>query len=190
MEAIRCLAFYKPFEVLSQFTDTQGRKTLKDFISFKGIYPAGRLDYRSEGLLLLSNDGELLHLLTDPRHEHPKTYLVQVEGLIDSHAVNRLNQQIVVPGLQTKLIQAEMIPAPEVPPRHIRDYHPTSWLRLVLREGKKHQVRRMTAAVGFPTLRLIRQAIGPVSLGALMPGQHRWLRDSEIEQLKSSRIQA
>jgi 23S rRNA pseudouridine2457 synthase len=188
MGELRCLAFYKPFEVLCQFTDSQGRRTLKDFIPIAGIYPAGRLDYRSEGLLLLSDDGDLLHRLTDPDFEHPKTYLVQLEGVIDEQAVHRLNREIVLPGLQTKLIQAEAISQPDVPPRPVRAYHPSSWLRIVLKEGKKHQVRRMTAAVGYPTLRLIRVAIGPITLGGLKPGDYRWLGKDEIARLKSIRI--
>jgi pseudouridine synthase len=188
MGSTRCLAFYKPFEVLSQFTDAHGRQTLKDFIPFSGIYAAGRLDYRSEGLLLLSNDGELLHRLTDPQHEHTKTYYAQLEGLIDERALERLTREIVLPGLQTRLVQAELVSEPEVPPRPVRAYHPTSWIRLTLKEGKKHQIRRMTAAVGYPTLRLIRVAIGTISLETLSPAQYRWLGKDEIDELKSIRI--
>jgi 23S rRNA pseudouridine2457 synthase len=182
----RYLAFYKPFEVLSQFTDTAGRQTLKDFIDVPGVYAAGRLDYRSEGLLLLSDDGGLIHRLTDPRYDHPKTYLAQVEGRVSEQAISRLHSEIVLPGIQTKLPQVTTVDDPQLPPRGqpVRDYHPTSWLKIVLHEGKKHQVRRMTAAVGFPTLRLVRTAIGKISLGDLKPGEWRGLTRKEIRDLK------
>jgi 23S rRNA pseudouridine2457 synthase len=182
----RYLAFYKPFEVLSQFTDRQGRRTLKDYIHVSGVYAAGRLDYRSEGLLLLSDDGALIHRLTSPRYEHPKTYLAQVEGLVSETAIRRLNEEIVLPGLQTKTAHARIIPDPHLPPRTtpVRDYHPTTWLEIVLPEGKKHQVRRMTAAVGYPTLRLVRIAIGSLRLGQLNPGEWRHLTPNELRNLK------
>lgn len=180
------LKFYKPFEVLSKFTDAQGRPTLKDYIQIPGIYAAGRLDYRSEGLLLLTDDGPLIHRLTSPRYEHPKTYLAQVEGLITPEAIYKFNQEILLPGLQTRLALAEPIPAPAIPARTkpVRDYHPTSWLKITLHEGKKHQARRMTAAVGFPTLRLVRIAIGSLLLGDLKPGESRRLTRSEIQTIK------
>jgi len=141
------IAFFKPYEVLCQFTDLEGRKTLKDFIDLPGIYSAGRLDYRSEGLLILSNDGTLIHRLTDPIYEHPKTYYVQVEGIVTPEAVSTLMNSIVLPDLQGKLAYAEIIPEPNLPARSkaVRLYHPTTWLKIILREGKKHQVRRMTA---------------------------------------------
>jgi 23S rRNA pseudouridine2457 synthase len=183
----RYLAFYKPFEVLSQFTDSSGRQTLKDDIDVPGVYSAGRLDYRSEGLLLLSDDGGLIHRLTDPRYDHPKTYLAQVEGLLSEEAVSRLRSEIVLPGIQTKLPQVTAVTDPQLPPRGqpVRDYHPTSWLKIVLYEGKKHQVRRMTAATGFPTLRLVRITIGNIRLGDLQPGKWRDLTRKEIRELKS-----
>lgn len=182
----RYLAFYKPFEVLSQFTDSAGRATLKDFVNVPGVYSAGRLDYRSEGLLLLSDDGGLIHRLTDPHYDHPKTYLAQVEGLVNEQAVARLGSEIVLPGIQTKLPQVTAVCDPQLPPRSqpVRDYHPTSWLKIVLYEGKKHQVRRMTAAVGFPTLRLVRVAIGKIGLGSLQPGEWRDLTRKEVQDLK------
>ena len=182
----RYLAFYKPFEVLSQFTDSAGRATLKDFVNVPGVYSAGRLDYRSEGLLLLSDAGGLIHRLTDPHYDHPKTYLAQVEGLVNEQAVARLGSEIVLPGIQTKLPQVTAVSDPQLPPRSqpVRDYHPTSWLKIVLYEGKKHQVRRMTAAVGFPTLRLVRVAIGKIGLGSLQPGEWRDLTRKEIQDLK------
>ena len=174
----RYLAFFKPFEVLSQFTDSQGRKTLKDFLPVAGVYAAGRLDYRSEGLLLLSDDGLLIHRLTDPRFDHEKTYLAQVEGIASPQDLHSMQTQILLPGLQTKTAEVMLVPEPDLPPRPtpVRDYHPTSWLHINLREGKKHQVRRMTAAVGLPTLRLVRVAIGPIRLEGLQPGEWRDLQ--------------
>jgi 23S rRNA pseudouridine2457 synthase len=182
----RYLAFFKPFEVLSQFTDPQGRKTLKDYIPVTGVYAAGRLDYRSEGLLLLSDDGLLIHRLTDPRFDHEKSYLAQVEGIASPEALHALQARILLPGLQTKIAEVKLVPEPDLPPRPtpVRDYHPTSWLLITLREGKKHQVRRMTAAVGLPTLRLIRVAIGPIRLEGLQPGGWRDLRVEEVRALE------
>jgi len=179
------LAFYKPYEVLSQFTDAEGRATLKDFITIPGIYAAGRLDYRSEGLLILSDDGAFIHHLSDPRYDHLKSYMVQVEGVATSQAVQALNDKIILPGLQRYPARAELIAEPDLPPRSkpVRDYHPTSWIRITLREGKKHQVRRMTAALGYPTLRLVRVAIGPVSLAGLEPGQWRRLTEAERQEM-------
>jgi 23S rRNA pseudouridine2457 synthase len=183
----RILAFNKPYEVLSQFTDPAGRQTLQAFIGVKGVYPAGRLDYRSEGLLLLADDGELIHRLTDPRFEHFKTYLAQVEGEITQEAIQRMRSEILLPGLQTRLPEVQAVAPPDIPPRPVpvRDYHPTSWLHIRLTEGKKHQVRRMTAAAGFPTLRLVRVAIGPIELGGLLPGVWRELSQGEIQALRS-----
>lgn len=184
---MRYLKFFKPFEVLSQFTDSAGRPTLKIYVPIPKIYPIGRLDYRSEGLLLLTNDGLLIQHLADPRFDHPKTYLVQVEGMITTEAVQAMNEEILLPGLQTRLAQAQIIPEPVLPPRPVRNYHPTSWIKVTLREGKKHQVRRMTAAVGFPTLRLVRIAIGPVSVGDLQPGEWRLLTPQELKSVKTLR---
>jgi pseudouridine synthase len=182
------LKFFKPDEVLCQFTDSGGRRTLKDFVQVPGVYAAGRLDYRSEGLLLLSDDGAMIQRLTDPRFEHPKTYLVQVEGELTTQALVALQTQIVVPGVQTRLASAEQIEPPDIPLRErpVRAYHPTSWLKIVLYEGKKHQVRRMTAAVGFPTLRLIRTAIGNISLSDLKPGEWRMLNAAELKSLRKT----
>jgi 23S rRNA pseudouridine2457 synthase len=186
------LAFYKPFEVLSQFTDVIGRRTLSDFIFLPDIYPAGRLDYRSEGLLIITDDGEMIKLLTSPRFAHDKTYYVQVEGEIDSTAIDQLCNSIVLPGIQTRPVTAEIIGDPGLPPRPVpvRGYHPTSWVRITLSEGKKHQVRRMTAAVGFPTLRLVRVSIGPVLLGNLLPGQWRYLKHYEIQGIFSFKVKS
>lgn len=186
---VTVLAFFKPFEVLSQFTDSSGRPTLKDYIHIPGIYSAGRLDFRSEGLLLLTDNGSILHRLTDPLYEHEKTYLAQVEGEATHEAILRLSTQIVLPGFQTRLpARVEIVPPPDLParPQPVRSYHPTSWLKIILKEGKKHQVRRMTAAVGFPTLRLVRIAIGDIKLGDLKPGEWRFLNRNEVQKLGQS----
>jgi 23S rRNA pseudouridine2457 synthase len=180
------LAFYKPLEVLCQFTDRENRATLADYIPISGVYAVGRLDYLSEGLLLLSDDGPLNHRLTTPDYHHTKIYLVQVEGQAGPEAIERLNGQIVVPSIQTGLPQVRLIPPPDLPARAVRAYHPTSWLEVRLEEGKKHQVRRMTAAVGLPTLRLVRVAIGPLELGSLQPGQWRRLESQEIRALRTT----
>jgi 23S rRNA pseudouridine2457 synthase len=180
------LAFYKPYEVLSQFTDSKGRTTLKEFIPFPSIYAAGRLDYRSEGLLLLSDDGPLIHRLTDPRYDHPKIYLAQVEGVITSKDLEPLRQEILLPEIQSKPVMAEIIPEPNLPERSkpVRKYHPTSWLKITLSEGKKHEVRRLTAAIGYPTLRLVRIAIANITLNNLNPGEWRNLVPKEIQILR------
>ncbi len=182
----RYLAFFKPYEVLSQFTDEAGRATLKEYVHLPGIYAAGRLDYRSEGLLLLSDDGELIHRLTDPRYGHQKTYLAQVEGVVEPQALAPLREGILIGDLQARPAQVEVVPDPGLPPRSrpVRAYHPTTWLRIVLSEGKKHQVRRMTAAVGYPTLRLVRVKIGAIELGDLQPGQWRELQPRELQALR------
>jgi 23S rRNA pseudouridine2457 synthase len=179
-------AFYKPDQVLCQFTDQGGRLTLRDFFPVTGVYSAGRLDFNSEGLLLLTDDGTLIHRLTYPRFEHQKTYLAQVEGILSQESLQRLNQEILLPGLQTRLARARLIPVPDLPerPRPVRNYHPTTWIEIALSEGKKHQVRRMTAAVGFPTLRLVRVALGSLKLGRLKPGEWRRLAPDEIAALQ------
>lgn len=179
------LVFNKPFNVLSSFTDPEGRATLADYVSVPGVYAAGRLDYDSEGLLLLTGDGALIHRLTDPRHEHPKTYFVQVEGLVTEQAAEALRRGVLLRGRRTRPAEAEIIADPGLPPRPapVRAYHPTSWLKVVLREGRKRQLRRMTAAVGFPTLRLVRWAIGPLTLEGLAPGQWRELTREELAKI-------
>ena len=180
------LKFYKPYDVLCQFSDPIGRNTLKDYISIPDIYSVGRLDYRSEGLLLLTNDGKLSHYLTDPQYQHKKTYLAQVEGIATNNDIQALQTTLVLPQLQTQLARAKIIPDPMLPPRSkpVRDYHPTTWLEIEIGEGKKHQVRRMTAAIGFPTLRLVRVAIGTLQLEQLEPGEWRYLKKDEIASLK------
>jgi 23S rRNA pseudouridine2457 synthase len=185
-----CIAFYKPFEVLCQFTDKIGRNTLKNYIPIKYIYPAGRLDYHSEGLLILTNDGLLIQRLTNPRFDHPKTYFVQVEGTIAPSYIEILQKSILLPTLQTKPVQAKIIAEPDLPQRSkpVRNYHPTSWLQITLKEGKKHQIRRLTAALGFPTLRLVRVTIGDLNLTPLNPGEWRYLTQEEVSNLYHPRL--
>lgn len=180
----RYIVFHKPYGVLSQFTDKEGRPTLAAYIPVPDVYPAGRLDMDSEGLLLLSDDPRILHRVTDPRWKLPKTYLVQVEGIPTEEALQQLREGVVLKGRRTLPAEVELLPEPPpVPPRRVRSYHPTAWLRIVLREGRKRQVRRMTAAVGYPTLRLIRVAIGPIQLGDLPPGAWRDLSEEERRAL-------
>lgn len=187
-ETYRYILFYKPYGVLTAFTDPEGRPTLKDWISVPDVYPAGRLDMDSEGLLFLSNDGDLMHRITDPRYQHPKTYLVQVEGIVSGEALAKLRRGVEVKGRKTQRCQVMVIPEPDLPPRAkpVTPHGPTTWLRMVLTEGKKRQVRHMTAAVGHPTLRLVRVAIGPLSLEGLAPGEWRDLTPQELALLKRS----
>ncbi len=182
---MKVIAFYKPYGVLTAFLDAEGRPTLKDYIPIPEIYPAGRLDLDSEGLLILSDDGRLIHALTDPRHRIPKTYLVQVEGKLTPEALAALQRGVVVKGRKTRRCDALLIPEPNLPPRSkpITPHAETSWLRLVLQEGRKRQIRHMTAAVGFPTLRLVRVAIGPITLEGLQPGEWRELGSEEVRRL-------
>ncbi|MCP8689203.1 pseudouridine synthase [Marinobacterium sedimentorum] len=171
------ILFNKPFQVLTQFTDDQGRKTLADFIRQKDVYAAGRLDYDSEGLLLLTDDGALQHQLSHPRHKMEKTYLAQVEGDVSEAALAALRRGVELKDGMTAPARAVRVEDPKLwprnPPIRQRAEIPTSWIELRITEGKNRQVRRMTAAVGFPTLRLIRTAIGRWSLDDLKPGQHR-----------------
>lgn len=171
------LLFNKPYNVLSQFTDDGGRPTLAAFIDIPGIYPAGRLDYDSEGLLLLTDDGRLQARVAHPRHKLPKTYWVQVEGLIDEAALRKLRNGVDLKDGRTLPAQARALAPPDLwprdPPIRVRKSVPDSWLELTIREGRNRQVRRMTAAVGFPTLRLVRVKIGDWKLGDLLPGESR-----------------
>jgi 23S rRNA pseudouridine2457 synthase len=174
------IALNKPYGVLCQFTDGQGRRTLADFVRQKDVYAAGRLDRDSEGLLLLTDDGGLAHRLTDPRHKQDKTYLVQVEGEISDSALAALRRGVALNDGPTLPAIAERISEPDWlwprdPPVRFRRNIPTCWLSLTLREGRNRQVRRMTAAVGFPTLRLIRVRIGDHMLDGLAPGETRVL---------------
>jgi 23S rRNA pseudouridine2457 synthase len=186
---VRYLIFYKPYGVLSQFTDEGGRKTLKDFVPIPDVYPVGRLDWDSEGLVLLTDDGRLQHRLSDPKYGHPRTYWVQVEHVPDQTALERLATGVEVQDYWTKPALVKLLPIePELPPREppIRDRQniPTAWLELTLTEGKNRQVRRMTAAVGFPTLRLVRVAIGSLSLQGLSLGEWRDVSSAEVKLLK------
>jgi 23S rRNA pseudouridine2457 synthase len=174
------IALNKPYGVLCQFTDPQGRRTLADFVRQKDVYAAGRLDHDSEGLLLLTDEGRLAHRLTDPRHKQAKTYLAQVDGEIDEAAVQTLRRGVLLNDGPTLPAEAAIIAEPEWlwprdPPVRFRKSIPTSWLSLTLREGRNRQVRRMTAAVGYPTLRLIRVRIGEHALDGLAPGETRVL---------------
>lgn len=174
------LLLNKPFNTLCQFTDTQGRKTLADYIDTRqhpDYYPAGRLDYDSEGLVALTNEGALQHRLADPQFKLPKTYWVQVEGIIDTSAIRQLQNGLILNDGPTRPCHAMAITEPSlwprVPPIRERQNSPTSWLEITLTEGRNRQVRRMTAAVGLPTLRLIRKSIGPWTIEDIDPGQCR-----------------
>jgi 23S rRNA pseudouridine2457 synthase len=175
--------------VLTQFTDEAGRATLKDFIDAPGVYPVGRLDRDSEGLLLLTDDGPLAHRLSNPRFAHPRTYWVQVEGIPSDPALQQLRDGVMIQGQRTRSALIENIESPNLPERSVpirfRKAIPTSWLQITLTEGRNRQVRRMTAAVGFPTLRLVRVAIGQFWLDSLEPGSWRALTKPELALLKS-----
>ena len=179
----RLLLLNKPYRVLCQFTDAGGRATLADLVSVPGVYAAGRLDYDSEGLLLLTDSGPLQHRIADPAHKLPKTYWVQVEGVPDQAALAalaagvELSDGVTLPAEVSRFGEPRLWPRD--PPVRFRKSVPTSWLALTLVEGRNRQVRRMTAAVGHPTLRLVRAAIGPWELGGLAPGQWREVQVSK-----------
>lgn len=171
------ILFNKPFQVLCQFSPELGKKTLADFIQIPEIYPAGRLDYDSEGLVVLTDLGWLQHLITDPQHKLSKTYLVQVEGTPDRSSLERLRSGVELKDGLTKPAEVEITSEPDiwprVPPIRERKNVATTWLKLTLREGRNRQVRRMTSAVGHPTLRLIRYSVGEWNIEALPLGTHR-----------------
>lgn len=188
----RYLLFYKPYGVLSQFTDTSTdaskRPTLKDWVPVPSVYPVGRLDLDSEGLMLLTDDGVLQHRLSDPRFGHPRTYWVQVERIPDEEALGKLREGIVIEDYLTRPALVELLSAePQLPPRdppiRFRKNVPTTWVEMTLTEGRNRQVRRMTAAVGFPTLRLVRVAIGHLRAVGLEPGEWRDLTPDEFKLL-------
>lgn len=184
----RYLLFHKPYGVLCQFTDAEGRPCLKDYVAVPGVYASGRLDWDSEGLLLLTDDGALIHALSSPESKVAKTYLVQVEGVPEDSALESLRRGVVIEGKRTLPAEAGRYPEGDsLPPRsvpiRVRRHIPASWLTLRIVEGRNRQVRKMTAAVGHPTLRLIRQAIGPFTLEGLEPGAYRELQPSEVRTL-------
>ena len=176
----RLILFNKPYDMLSQFTDRNSpttRATLSDCIAVPGVYPAGRLDRDSEGLLLLTDDGRLQSRIADPKFKLPKTYLVQVEGIVSDEALAALRGGVMLKDGPTRPAQADRIDPPALwprdPPIRVRQTVPDSWLRLTIAEGRNRQVRRMTAAVGFPTLRLVRWAVGDWTVEGIAPGQWR-----------------
>ena len=187
----RTIAFNKPYGVLPCFTDSDGRPTLADYIDLPGVYAAGRLDLDSEGLLLLTSDGTLAHHITDPQHNLPKLYLAQIERIPSEQALEQLREGVVLNGKETRPAEVRLLlDDPQLPDRPVpirfRKHVPTAWVEITLREGLNRQVRRITAAVGHPTLRLVRVAIGPVLLGGLHPGKWRDLTSREISQIYSA----
>lgn len=186
----RLILFNKPYGVLTQFTDAQGRPTLADFISLPGVYAAGRLDLDSEGLVVLTDDGVLQAQIAEPRHKLPKIYWVQVEGIPTDVALQRLRTGVDLGDIITRPCCARRICEPSGlwqrhPPVRYRTMIPTSWLEIVLNEGKNRQIRRMTAKVGFPTLRLIRRAVGEWTLDGVLSGQ--WCEIAVSRQLAAKR---
>jgi len=189
------IAFFKPYDVLSQFTDRSDppRSTLADYIDVRDVWGAGRLDRDSEGLLILSDDPALRTLLTEPRHKVPRTYWVQVEGIPDDQALTDLRSGVMVKGQRTRPAQAKLLePAPRLAQRsvpiRVRKSIPDQWIEVQLTEGRNRQVRRMTAAVGHPTLRLVRWAIGEVTLDGLEPGEWRDLDANEVASLRTTEL--
>jgi 23S rRNA pseudouridine2457 synthase len=184
---MRYVLFNKPYGVLSQFTDEgTGHPTLKDFIDVPGVYAAGRLDRDSEGLLLLTDDGALIKRLTDPKDHVEKTYLVQVEGDPTEEKLQQLSKGVQIKDHFTRPAQVRLIPDPDLParPKPVTPHGPTAWLEIKLREGKKRQIRHMTAAVGLFTLRIFRVAIGNIQLGDLAVGKWRDLDENEMQKLR------
>ena len=185
MPTLRTIAFNKPYGVLPCFTDPDGRPTLAAYINLPGVYAAGRLDLDSEGLLLLTSDGMLAHHIADPQHKLPKLYLAQVERIPNEEALEQLRRGVLLNGKKTRPAEVCLLADdPQLPDRPVpirfRKNVPTAWVEITLREGLNRQVRRMTAAVGHPTLRLVRVEIGPILLGGLSPGQWRELTSDEI----------
>lgn len=185
------IRFFKPYGVLTQFTDRDGRPTLADYIPLPNIYAAGRLDRDSEGLLLLSDHNGLIHRLTEPKFNHPRTYWAQVENIPDEAALDQLRRGVQIKDYVTKPAEAELLTfEPDLPPRDppIRERQniPTIWLTLTLTEGRNRQVRRMTAAIGHPTLRLVRAKIGMISLEGLAVGEWQALSQAERAALAAS----
>jgi 23S rRNA pseudouridine2457 synthase len=192
----RYIVFNKPYGVLSQFSSSGESRTLKDYVPVKRVYPVGRLDQDSEGLLLLTDDGGLQHRLTDPKFAHPRTYWVQVERVPDENALRQLQEGVVIQNYRTRPAQVRLLDeepqlAPRNPPIRFRKNVPTAWLEITLIEGRNRQVRRMTAAVAHPTLRLVRVAIGDLRLThvELEVGKWRELTATDLSALKHSRVE-
>ncbi|MCB9438614.1 MAG: pseudouridine synthase [Anaerolineales bacterium] len=185
------IRFYKPYGVLTKFTDAEERPTLADYIHLPAIYPAGRLDLDSEGLLILTDHNALKTRLTEPRYAHPRTYWAQVEHIPDEQALQQLREGVVIQDYTTRPAQVSLIDEPaDLPPRdppiRYRKSTPTAFVQITLTEGRNRQVRRMTAAVGHPTLRLIRVAVGPITLESLSPGEWQPLTPTQQRDLLKS----
>ena len=188
----RTIVFNKPYDVLPCFTDPGGRPTLADYIKVSGIYAAGRLDRDSEGLMILTSDGSLAHRITDPKHKLPKVYLAQVERIPNEEVLDRLRRGVMLNGKRTRSADVRVLSeAPNLPDRPVpirfRKNVPTAWLEITLHEGMNRQVRRMTAAVGHPTLRLVRISIGLIMLEDLLPGHWRALSAREVKQMAQAK---
>jgi len=176
--------FNKPYGVLCQFTDEMGRKTLKDYIHFRNVYSVGRLDMDTEGLLLLTNDGDVNHWLASPKNRMYKTYWAQVEGMPVQEQMDQLKKGVVIEGRKTLPAKVRQIDEPKLwerpKPVRFRKNIPTSWIEISIMEGLNRQVRKMTAAVGLPCLRLVRVSVGPMLLGNLAPGEYRMVPKPKI----------